>query len=105
MSTEAPRSLAEYIETIRDGLVCNRCGRYVGSLTTNRFIPPLYPIAFEDVPPDDEARSLVSFEWHLLGMLRQGKFVIRHPEREGACISIEQWAAEEEDDGEEDDSE
>ena len=101
MSIEAPRSLAEYIETIRAGLICNRCSRYVGSLAESRYLPPLYPIAFEEVPSDDEARSLVSFEWHLLGMLRQGKFVIRHPERDGTCISMDQWA--EDDDEREDD--
>ena len=84
--------MGEFIETIRAGLVCERCGRYIGSLAADSYLPPLYPVAVEDTPPDDEVRALVAFEWHLLGMLRQGKFVIRHPEREGACVSVEDWA-------------
>jgi hypothetical protein len=54
-------------------------------------------VAFGDVPLEDEARSLVSFEWHMLGMLRQGKFALCHPERDGECISLEDWAVGDED--------
>ena len=103
--TDAPRTMAEYVETIRAGLVCERCGRYVGSLAPTRYLPPLYPVAFEDIPADDEARSLIQFEWHLLGMMRQGGFVIRHPERDGVCVSPEEWARGEEDDDEDNDEE
>lgn len=102
--TSTPRTLREYIETIRDGLVCERCGRYVGSLAADSYLPPLYPVAVEESPSDDEARALVAFEWHMLGMLRQGKFVLRHPSRDGACVPVEEWQrdGEEEEDDEED---
>jgi len=99
---DVPRNMAEYIETIRAGLVCERCGRYVGSLAATRYQPPLYPVAFEDIPADDEARSLIQFEWHLLGMMRQGRFVIRHPEKDGQCVSMQEWAAADEDEDEDD---
>jgi hypothetical protein len=95
--------MAEYIERIRAGLVCDRCGRYVGSLAATRYQPPPYPVAFEDISADDEAHSLVQFEWHILGMMRQGRFVIRHPEKDGVCVSMEEWAREEDED--EDDEE
>ncbi|MBI5289354.1 MAG: hypothetical protein HY873_10335 [Chloroflexi bacterium] len=94
---DVPRTMAEYIEAIRAGLVCERCGRYVGSLAAKAYLPPLFPIAFEDIPADDEARSLIQFEWHLLGMMRQGKFVIRHPEKDGKCVSVREWAESDDD--------
>ena len=94
---DVPRTMAEYIEAIRAGLVCERCGRYVGSLAPTRYLPPLFPVAFEDIPADDEARSLIQFEWHLLGMMRQGKFVIHHPEKDGQCVSVREWAESDED--------
>jgi|CXWL01.1.fsa_nt_gi hypothetical protein len=90
--------MADYIEAIRAGFVCGRCGRYVGALSATQYLPPIYPIAFEDIPADDEARSLVQFEWHMLGMLRSGKFVLRHPERDGICVSMHEWARSEESD-------
>jgi hypothetical protein len=90
--------MAEYIEAIRAGFVCDRCGKYVGALSPSRYVPPAYPIAFEDLDPEDEARALVEFEWHMLGMLRRGKFVLRHPERDGQCVSVSDWAREEDDD-------
>lgn len=102
--TTTPRTLREHIDVIREGLVCERCGRYIGSLASDSYLPPAYPIAVEDSTPDDEVRALVAFEWHLLGMMRQGKFVIRHPERDGQCVSLEEWARDEEDgDGEPED--
>ena len=99
---DTPRSMAAYIEAIRAGFVCDRCGRYVGTLSETQYLPPIYPIAFEDIPADDEARSLVQFEWHMLGMLRQGKFVLRHPERDGVCVAMHEWARSEEGDDEDD---
>lgn len=100
----APRTMRDYIETIREGLVCERCGKYIGSLAADRYLPPLYPVAVEDSEPDDEVRALVAFEWHMLGMLRQGRFTLRHPSREGECVSVEEWARddEEETEGEDD---
>ena len=89
--TTTPRTLREHIDVIREGMVCERCGRYIGSLAPDSYLPPAYPVAVEDSSPEDEVRALVAFEWHLLGMMRQGKFVIRHPERDGVCVSIEEW--------------
>ncbi len=103
LQTTSPQTLAEYIEAIRAGLVCERCGKYVGTLSETQYLPPLYPVAFVDIPADDEARSLVQFEWHLLGMLRQEKFVIRHPERDGVCVSVRDWAEDEEEEEEDSD--
>jgi hypothetical protein len=99
----APRTLTEYIETIREGFVCARCGKYVGCLAASEYVPPPYPVAVEDTPADDEARSLVTFEWHMLGLLRQGKFTLAHPQRDGLCISAQEWARGEDEDDEVDD--
>jgi len=93
-----PRTLSDYIDAIREAFVCDRCGRYVGSLAPERYLPPLYPITAAGLPEDDEARTLVTFEWHMLGMLRQGKFALRHPERDGVCITARQWAEDEDED-------
>lgn len=90
------------IETIRDGLVCSRCERYVGQLSATTYLPPLYPVAMRD-DVDDEGKALIEFEWHLLGMLRQGKFTLAHPELDGRCVSLEEWAESDEAD-EEDES-
>jgi hypothetical protein len=100
--TMTPRTLREHIDVIREGMVCERCGRYIGSLAPDSYLPPAYPVAVEDSSPEDEVRALVAFEWHLLGMMRQGKFVIRHPERDGVCVSIEEWGRDEEEDEEAD---
>ena len=83
------------VATIRDGLVCGRCGRYVGHLSDTQYLPPIYPIAMRD-DADDEGRALLEFEWHLLGMLRQGNFSLVHPERDGVCVTLEEWADSEE---------
>jgi hypothetical protein len=89
----APTTFAEYIDAIRAELVCDRCRRYVGSLAARRYLPPPYPVAVGGVGPDDEAQALVNFEWHMVGLLRAGKFVIRHPERDGQCITYREWVA------------
>lgn len=85
------------IATVRDGLVCGRCGRYVGQLSATQYLPPIYPIAMRD-DSDDEGRALLEFEWHLLGMLRQGNFSLVHPERNGVCLTLEDWAHTDDDD-------
>jgi hypothetical protein len=37
----------------------------------------------------------------MLGMLRQGKFTLRHPSRDGSCVSVEEWARDDEAEAEE----
>lgn len=91
---EASRTLSDYISEIRRDLVCDQCGRYVGSLSASKYVPPPYPIAIERIEEDDEAATLIGFEWHMLGLLRQGKFTIRHPQSKGRCVSIREWYAE-----------
>ena len=98
---QQPRTLAEFIDAIREGLVCARCGAYVGGLARKRFLPAPYPVALDKIGADDEAEALVGFEWHMVNLLRQGKFVISHPERDGQCITFREWAA----DGDEDEAE
>lgn len=98
MDQQQPRTIAEFVEAIRAGLVCDRCGRYVGSLGASRYLPPPYPIALDKLGPDDEVGALVGFEWHMLGRLRQGNFVIRHPQRDGRCVSIQDWTADDDED-------
>ncbi len=93
--------MAEYIAEIRAGLVCDRCGRYIGALAATRYLPPPYPVALDKLTPDDEVEALIGFEWHMLGRLRQGNFRVRHPQREGRCVSLREWA-ESDDDGEDD---
>lgn len=93
-----PASLSEFIDAIRGGLVCARCGRYVGSLAERRYLPPPYPVALDKIASDDEAATLVGFEWYMLNRLREGNFTIRHPQGRGRCISIKEWA----EDGDED---
>ncbi len=95
MADSPPRTMAEFIDAIRAGLVCDRCGRYVGSLAAKRYLPPPYPIALDKIGADDEVAALVGFEWHMLGLLRDGGFTVRHPQRRGACVSIRDWYADE----------
>lgn len=97
-----PKKIAEYIDEIRAGLVCDRCSRYVGSLAQKQYLPPPYPVALDKIGADDEVAALVGYEWHMLGLLREGRFTIRHPQREDRCISIREWAR---DDDEEEDEE
>lgn len=87
-----PQTIAEFIEAIRAGLVCDRCGRYIGSLGATRYLPPPYPVALDRIGADDEVAALIGFEWHMVGLLRDGKFTIRHPERDGQCVSVKEWA-------------
>ena len=99
---DTSRSLSDYIREIRGGLVCDRCRRYVGSLSNARYVPPPYRIAIERIEADDEASTLIGFEWHMLGLLRQGKFTLRHPQSKGRCVSIREWYAEQEESDDED---
>jgi hypothetical protein len=86
-----PKTLAEFIEAVRAGLVCDRCGKYVGGLALKRYRPAPYPVALDKIGADDEAEALLGFEWHMVNLLHQGKFVIRHPQRDGRCVSIREW--------------
>jgi hypothetical protein len=95
---EQPNTIAQYIDAIREGLVCERCGKYVGSLAPRRFLPAPYPVALDRFGPDDEAEALIGFEWHLVNEIRGGKYVVRHPERDGVCVSFREWAASDDDD-------
>lgn len=98
----SPQSMSEFIEAIRSGLVCGRCGRYVGSLAREHYLPPPYPVALAEIPAQDEVAALVGFEWHMLNLMRKGNFTIRHSERDGQCVSVREWARSEsrDDDGE-----
>ncbi|MBF6599429.1 MAG: hypothetical protein IVW36_02835 [Dehalococcoidia bacterium] len=98
MNTQ-PKSLQEFIAALREGLVCDRCGRYVGSLAAKRYLPPQYPVALDRIAEADEAEALVGFEWHMLGRLREGNFVIRHPQIDGRCVSWREWLATDDDEG------
>lgn len=97
---DQPKSIADFIDEIRAGLVCERCGRYIGSLARNRYLPPPYPVALGRIGPEQEIEALIGFEWHMLNLMREGQFVIRHPEREGRCVSIQEWAEAEDDEDE-----
>ncbi len=96
-------TFTEQIAEVRAALICERCGRYVGSLAESRYRPAPYPVAVDRIGADDEALTLIAFERHMIGLLRSGNFVIRHPERDGRCISIREWLAGDEDEDEDDD--
>ncbi len=96
--SEQPRTLADFIEAVRAGLTCDRCGRYVGALARTRFRPAPYPVALDKIGVENEAEALTGFEWHMVGLLRQEKFVIRHPQRDGRCVSFSDWADDDQDD-------
>lgn len=96
--SEQPRTLADFIDAVRTGLTCDRCGRYVGAIARTRFRPAPYPVALDKIGVEDEAEALLGFEWHMVSLLRQGKFVIRHPQLEGRCVSFREWAASDDDD-------
>lgn len=85
-----PATLREFIEALHESLVCDRCGRYVGSLGSKRYLPPPYPVALDRVR-DDDVRALVGFEWHMRDRLRAGNFVIRHPQIDGRCVTYREW--------------
>jgi hypothetical protein len=89
-----PRTLGDLITEVRSGLVCDRCGRYVGSLAEKTYLPPNYPVAVSK--EDDEVSALVTFEIHMLERLRRGNFAIRHPQKDGRCVSIREWMEDDE---------
>lgn len=97
---EGARSLRELIAEARAGLVCDRCGKYVGSLAAKRFLPPPYPVALDRIGADQEVEALVAFELHMVGRVRRGNFVIRHPQRDGRCVSLREWVEHDEEDEE-----
>jgi hypothetical protein len=92
MAERAPATLHQLIDEIRAGLVCDRCGRYIGSLGPERYRPAPYPVALDRLQPDDEVAVLVGFERYMLGLLRDGKFTVRHPQVGGRCVSVREWA-------------
>lgn len=98
-----PATLPEFIDAIRSGLVCERCGRYIGSLGASTYLPPPYPVALDRISSDDEIAALVGFEWHMLGRLRNANFTIRHPEIDGRCATMREWLAHEHGDYEDED--
>jgi len=104
---QQPKSLAEYIAEIRGGLVCDRCGKYVGSLAEQRYLPPPYPVALDKITADDEVEALIGFEWHMLDRMRKGNFTIRHPQRDGHCVTFREWVESDDgyDEGDEDEDE
>lgn len=87
-----PATLSEFVQEIREGLTCDRCGKYVGTLAKRRYLPPRYPVALDRFSPEEEVEALVGFEWHMLGLVRQGNFVIRHAQKDGRCLSYREWA-------------
>ena len=93
-----PRTIGELILEVRRGLVCDRCGRYVGSLAENTYLPANYPVAVSKDRLDDEVGALVTFELHMIDRMRNGNFVIRHPQKDGRCVSVREWLADDEDD-------
>ncbi len=80
-------------------MVCCRCGNYVGTLGTKRYLPPPYPIGLDRLTPEDEAGVLVGFEAHLIGRMRQGNFRISHPQVGGRCSTFREWSESDPDDG------
>ena len=98
MTTAQPQTLREFIDALRAGLVCDKCGKYVGSLAAKRYLPPPYPVALDKIG-DDEVEALIGFEWHMLDRMRKGNFTIRHPQRKGRCISFREWLATDDEDG------
>jgi hypothetical protein len=103
--SQQPRTLAEFIDAVREGLVCERCGKYVGGIAQKQFLPAPYPVALDKIGVDDEAEALIGFEWHMVQLVREGVFVVRHPERDGACITFREWADDDDDEGGEDEDE
>jgi hypothetical protein len=88
---QQPKTLAEFISEIRRGLVCDKCGTYVGSLAERRYLPPPYPVALDKITSEDEVEALIGFEWHMLNRMRGGNFTIRHPQRDGQCVTFREW--------------
>lgn len=92
--------MGDLIEEVRSGLVCDKCGHYVGSLAARTYLPPNYPVAVSKDRLDDEVGALVTFELHMLDRLRKGNFVIRHPQKDDHCVTMREWLEDDEDDGE-----
>lgn len=101
---EAQKTLADLVAEVRSGLVCDRCGKYVGSLATKSYLPPPYPVALDRITAEQEVEALIGFELHMIGRVRQGNFVIRHPQVDGRCVTVREWV-ERDDEAESDDSE
>ena len=99
--TADSRSLDDLITQIREGLVCGRCGRYIGSLALKHYLPPPYPVALDRI---GDVHALVGFELHMLDRLRRGNFTIVHPDIDGRCVSVREWV-EAADEGENDEAE
>lgn len=98
------RSLDDLVAQVREGLVCERCGAYVGSLAPRRYLPPPYPVALAALMPPQEVEALLGFELHMVARMREGNFVIRHPQRDGRCVSVREWLADEDGSGPGDDT-
>lgn len=95
-----PSSVSEYIDAIRAALVCDRCGRYIGSLAATRYLPPPYAVVVDPVTSEarqDDVASLIAFEWYMVGRLRDGNFTLRHPQAHGRCVSVKEWLEAEDD--------
>jgi hypothetical protein len=99
-----PRTVGDLIDEARKGLTCDRCGRYVGSLAERTYLPPAYPVAVSKDRLDDEVGALVTFELHMIDRMRRGNFMIRHPQKDGRCVTIEEWLADDDEDDESDDA-
>jgi hypothetical protein len=88
---QEPKSLAERISETRSGLVCWRCGKYVGSLGLKRYLPPAYPVALDKINAEEEAEALIGFESHMIARVRRGNFRISHAQVGGRCSSFREW--------------
>lgn len=100
---QEPKSLSDWIIELRAGLICYRCGKYVGGLATKRYLPPPYPVALGRITSDDEVEAIIGFESHMIGRIRKGNFRISHPQRDGGCVSFREWAEGHEDEEDEED--
>ena len=99
---EPSKSLSDWIAEIRTGLVCSRCGKYVGSLAAKRYLPPPYPVALDKITAEDEVEALIGFETHMIGRIRRGNFRLSHPQVEGRCASFREWMDSDDGEGEDD---
>lgn len=95
----SPKTLRDLVGEVRAQLVCDRCGKYLGSLAPTRYLPAPYPVQLGPIGMDDEAAALVGFELHMVSLVREGRFALRHPQAKGRCVSVREWLAE----GDEDD--